>query len=63
MGRSERNTPEAPDPRAGANPGYAEAEPQTREDAGKTGHGKRPNPDVGGLDRKPQTDADPTRTE
>lgn len=54
----------SPDPRAGENPGYDESQPRRRDEADEPVRGeyagKRPNPEVGGLDRPPGADPDPT---
>lgn len=46
-----RDTPAKADPRAGANPGYAENQPRDKADARDPRTGKAPNPEVGGLER------------
>lgn len=56
---SDKAAPPGADPAAGHNPGYAENQPRDREDAQKAENGKRPNPDVGGLGRDSENDADP----
>ena len=50
-----RDTAPAADPRAGANPGYAENQPRDKADARDGRSGKAPNPEAGGLQR-PQGD-------
>lgn len=54
------------DPRPGANPGYDDANPRSREDAplrqpDARGHdfGQLPDPETGGLDRNPVAQPDP----
>lgn len=45
--------PPAPDPKPGPNPGYAEPQPRDGADARQPDPRKPPNPDAGGLGRKP----------
>lgn len=59
MNTREPGTPPQADPRAGANPGYDEANPRTpgdvprhAPDARGNDFGKRPNPESGGLRRE-----------
>lgn len=46
-------TPPAADPKAGRNPGYAEPQPRDGAEARQPNPRKSPNPESGGLDRKP----------
>ncbi|GAA4866772.1 hypothetical protein [Luteimonas vadosa] len=43
----------------GDQPGYAEEQPDSREDAQRRGAGTDTDPDEGGLDREPDASADP----
>ena len=63
--REKGTTPQV-DPRPGANPGYDDANPRSREDAPRhqpdaRGHdfGQLPDPETGGLDRNPVAQPDP----
>lgn len=59
MSPSRKSTPPTPttppgaDPKAGHNPGYAEPQPRDGTEARQPGPRKPPNPESGGLDRKP----------
>lgn len=53
MGKSGKTTPPAADPRSGHNPGYAEPQPRDGNDARQPDPRKPPDPDAGGLGRKP----------
>lgn len=45
--------PPTPGPKPGPNPGYAEPQPRDGRDARQPDPRKPPNPDAGGLGRKP----------
>lgn len=45
--------PPAPDPKPGRNPGYAEPQPRDGHEARQPDPRKPPDPDAGGLGRKP----------
>ena len=53
MAKSPKTPPTAPDPKPGPNPGYAEPQPRDGADARQPDPRKPPNPDAGGLGRKP----------
>ena len=53
MGKSGKTTPPAADPRSGRNPGYAEPQPRDGNEARQPDPRKPPDPDAGGLGRKP----------
>ena len=53
MGTSDKTAPPSPDPKSGRNPGYAEPQPRDGSDAKQPHPRKPPNPDSGGLGRKP----------
>ncbi|MGO0999826.1 hypothetical protein [Lysobacter sp. CA196] len=55
-----KTTPPAPDPKPGRNPGYPEPQPRDPDDARQPHPRKPPNPDEGGLERKPESGPDPT---
>lgn len=54
----DKRAPPAPDPKAGHNPGYAEAEPRDKDDARQPNPRRRPNPDDGGTTRKRDAGSD-----
>lgn len=53
MAKSGKLAPTAPDPKPSRNPGYAEPQPRDGSDARQPDPRKPPNPDDGGLGRKP----------
>ena len=61
MGSPGKSTPPSPDPKPGRNPGYSEPQPRDPEDARQPDPRKPPNPDEGGLGRKPESDPDPAK--
>lgn len=52
------STPPAADPKAGRNPGYAEAQPRDGAEARQPDPRKSPDPESGGLDRDPVASPD-----
>lgn len=61
MPDNDRTTPASADPAAGHNPGYAENQPRDQHDANQSEpKPRRMTPDDGGLDRKPESGADPS---
>jgi hypothetical protein len=58
MTTPDKTTPPAADPRPARNPGYAEPQPRDGGDARQPDPRKPPNPDAGGLDRKPEVTPD-----
>ncbi|WP_024890858.1 hypothetical protein [Luteimonas huabeiensis] len=56
MAPSRKDTPAGDD---ADKSGYAERQPRDRDDARNLGKRRRPEPDQGGLDRKPGDDPDP----
>ncbi|BAV97193.1 hypothetical protein ABIE09_000195 [Lysobacter enzymogenes] len=57
MSGDKKRTPGTADPRPGRTPGYPEPQPQDREDAARP-KPHQPDPDEGGLERKPEHGAD-----
>ncbi len=53
MPRQRKDTPPAPDPKRGRNPGYAEPQPRDKGDARQRPEPKSRNPDEGELERDP----------
>jgi len=53
MANEKNTTPPPTDPRPGHNPGYAEPQPRNGVEARRPDPSKPPNPDAGGMERKP----------
>ena len=51
--RRKKDTPPAPDPEHGRNPGYAEPQPRDKDDARQPPEPKSRNPDEGSVERDP----------
>jgi hypothetical protein len=67
MNSPDKSTTPPVDPRPGANPGYDDANPRSKEDvpqhledARGADFGYLPNPEIGGLNRNPAATPDPT---
>lgn len=60
MNGSRKDTPAGDD---ADKSGYAERTPRDRDDARHVGKRRKPDPDQGGLERKPEDDADPAANE